>query len=392
MLKLGVIGYGGRIRGVLEEIYRLTDQAVVTAITDTRIEQIREELTTADQNAGRDIKREYFQDADEMLDATPLDGVLIGTRCSLHARMAVKVLKRNLPLYLEKPVATNMDDLVALRDAGAAATSETVVSFPLRVTPLVRVAKEIIDSGQLGTIEHVQAWNNVPYGAVYYQDWYRDENETQGLFLQKATHDFDYINYLLGYTPVTVAAMNAKQIMKGDMPAGQRCADCPKWETCLESPYHNYVTKQEAHQVRPNHLMCCFAVDTGNEDSGSALVQYHTGMHVSYTQNFFVRKSAGIRGARLMGYKGTLEFDWYTDTIKVIMHHAPRVETIHCPGGVGHGGGDTVLADSFVRILTGRGHSAAPLDSGLISCLICLKAKESARTQTFQSIVWPDQT
>ena len=26
--------------------------------------------------------------------------------------------------------------------------------------------------------------------------WYKDETETGGLFLQKATHDLDYINYL----------------------------------------------------------------------------------------------------------------------------------------------------------------------------------------------------
>ena len=61
-------------------------------------------------------------------------------------------------------------------------------------------------------MEHVQAWNNVPYGWCYYQSWYRDENETQGLFLQKATHDFDYINYLVEKRPVMVCAMNLSLI------------------------------------------------------------------------------------------------------------------------------------------------------------------------------------
>lgn len=48
-----------------------------------------------------------------------------------------------------------------------------VVSFPLRVTPLVKLAKEIVQSGKLGSIKHVQAVNNVPYGGVYYHSWYR---------------------------------------------------------------------------------------------------------------------------------------------------------------------------------------------------------------------------
>jgi len=133
--------------------------------------------------------------------------------------------------------------------------------------------------------------------------------------------------------------------------------------------------------------MCAFAEDTGNEDSGSAVIQYETGMHACYSQNFFARKSAGKRGASLFGYKGTIEFDWYTEVLKVHMHHAPRVETYDLKSaGASHGGGDTVLADNFVRMIRGEQESVAPLEAGLLSVLMCLKAKESAETRTFQAI------
>jgi len=386
MIRLGVIGYGGRARGVLGIIGQLNAGTEVVAITDVRNDEIKQQM----QNAGQDAaKVAFYTDPDEMLDKEQLDGVMIGTRCSLHTGMAIKVLKRNLPLYLEKPVATNMADLLALREAGAASSSGVVVSFPLRVTPLVQLAKEIIDSGKIGTVEHVQAWNNVPYGACYYQCWYRDENETQGLFLQKATHDFDYINYLLGIAPRSICAMNSKRVYKGDHPAGLKCDNCDEQDSCLESPFHAHYTKLEAPRVQPSGLECGFAVDTGNEDSGSALIQYESGMHVCYSQNFFARKTAGKRGASLFGYKGTLEFDWYTDELKVHMHHTPRLETYKMnTSGASHGGGDTVLADSFIRIIRGERKSIAPLDAGLLSVLMCLKAKESAATRTFQEIAY----
>lgn len=390
MLRLGVIGYGGRIQGVIGLIDRLNAGAEVVAITDVRNDEIREQM----QAAGTDpSKVTFYTDADEMLDKEQLDGALVGTRCSLHSKMGSKVLGRNIPLYLEKPVATNMGDLMALREAGKKATSDAVVSFPLRVTPLVQMAKEIMDSGQLGTIEHAQAWNNVPYGWVYFQGWYRDEETVQGLFLQKATHDFDYINYLLKAQPTMVSAMISKQIYKGDHAAGLKCDDCTEWQECLESPYHMYYTKQETDRVRPSGLMCGFAVDTGNEDSGSALMQYASGMHVCYSQNFFARRKAAKRGATFFGYKGTLEFDWYTDELKVSMHHKPRVETYKMESNPAtHGGGDTVLVDSFVRIMKGEDHkSVSPLSAGLDSVLLCLKAKESAATKTFQEVKWPDE-
>ena len=391
MLKLGVIGYGGRIQGVLNIIDNLKADTQLTAIADVRNDAIQQHMRRQGKDPGPVA---FYTDPDEMLNKEELHGVLVGTRCSLHSRMAQKVLKRHLPLFLEKPVATTMADLLALKRAGESSASKVVVSFPLRVTPLVRLAKEIVDSGQIGTIEHVQAYNNVPYGGVYYHYWYRDENETGGLFLQKATHDFDYINHLLGIQPRWISAVKSKQIFKGDHPAGLACKECPEQETCMESPYNLYVSSAETAGIDAapfEPYLCSFAADTGNEDSGSALIEYETGMHVSYTQNFFARKGAATRGATLIGYKGTVQFDWYTDELKVHMHHTPRVETHKIDSkAMSHGGGDLILAQSFVRVMHGRGESVSPLEAGLLSVLMCLKAKQSAETRTFQEVRYAD--
>jgi predicted dehydrogenase len=382
MLKIGVIGYGRRISKTIGDMMEVEPELCVAAVCDVDFEGVRKRLEKNGLDAG---KINLYQDPDEMLDKEKLDGVLVGTRCTLHAKMGIKVMERNLPLYLEKPVATNMQDLLALKKASEISKSDVVVSFPLRVTSLVKLAKEIVDSGKLGTIEHVQAVNNVPYGGVYYHSWYRDENETNGLFLQKATHDFDYINYLIGIKPVEVCAMTSKQIFKGDLPSGLHCKDCGIKKTCPEGPF---VMKHIKYDD-PKGDMCCYAADTGNEDSGSAIVRYETGMHVNYTQNFFARKNAAKRGARLLGYNGTLEFDWYTDELKVFMHNTDRVESYKmntlCES---HGGGDIVLAMNFINVMKGIEKTSSPIEAGLLSVLMCLKAKESAETSSFKKIDW----
>jgi predicted dehydrogenase len=387
-VRLGVIGIGGRAQGMLKMIERCGHKIDIVAVCDVKNpDELREMMT---QHEWDHRNTTFYTDADQMLDKEKLDGVMIGTRCSLHAKMAMKVLSRDLPLFLEKPIATNMDDLLALRNAAATTKSEVVVSFPLRVTQHCQVAKQIIDSGKIGTVEHVQAWNDVPYGECYYQAWYRDENETQGLWLQKATHDFDYITYLLGYNPVRICAMKSKQVFKGDKPAGLKCKDCDEWDDCEISPFHRYMSSGIGRAVTTNEHQCAFAVDTGNEDSGSAIVMYDTGMHVSYSQNFFARKGAGRRGARLYGYKGTVDFDWYTNEVRVYLHQS-TTEEVHKinPGSGSHSGGDPCLADNFVRIIRGEQKSVSPLSAGLLSVLMCLKAKESCLTNTFQEIAWP---
>jgi len=84
-----------------------------------------------------------------------------------------------------------------------------------------------------------------------------------------------------------------------------------------------------------------------------------------------------------------VQFDWYTDELKVFMHHTPRVETHKIDSkAMSHGGGDLVLVQSYLDIIRnpGSGVSVAPLQAGLLSVLMCLKAKESARTHTFQEV------
>jgi len=387
MSKVGVIGYGHQVKRLLGMMQEMDSSCHISAIADVRHHEIREQMN-AD---GVDLSRiSFYENADDMLGGSELDGVFIGTRCSLHTSMALKVLPRQIPLYLEKPVATTMEDLVKLRNANALYGNKTVVSFPLRVTHHVQLVKEIIESGKIGTVEHVQAINNVNYGNIYYHGWFRDEAETQGLFVQKATHDFDYINHILGLRPVTVCAMTSKQIFKGNKPAGLQCKNCDETSTCPESPDN---LRKHAFE-EPLGPYCCFAEDTGNEDSGSALIAYESGMHMSYSQNFFVRKKAAARGARFLGYKGTVEFDWATNRIQVFMHHTPRVESYEIDSAataVGHAGGDSTLLENFIALMQGRTQtSVSTLEDGLNSTLLCLKAKESAETGSFCEVKWPD--
>lgn len=386
-MKLAVIGLGGRITSLIDVFKKYDNNFQLTAVSDIRNEDIKLELIKKDINISN---TSFYTDADEMLSANNFDGVAIGTICSLHAEMAIKVIKKGKALFLEKPVATNAEDLSRLNSTYKIYNEmrdKILVSFPLRGTPLFKMVKEIIDSGKIGTVEHVQAINNVPYGGIYFhRNMYRDEHITGGMFLQKATHDFDYINKILGIRPTVICAMTSKQIFKGNRPKGLKCIDCKETEECPESKKNLALNAQFPYETTRGEY-CCFATDTGNEDSGSAIIRYETGMHVVYTQNFVARKRAGKRGARFIGYKGTLEFDFLTGEIKVYMHTTPRVETykVEAANDI-HFGGDITLVRNFIGIAEGREKSTIPLDDGIISALMCIKAKESENNRTFQKI------
>jgi predicted dehydrogenase len=261
------------------------------------------------------------------------------------------------------------------------------VSFPLRYTPLFTAALEIVQSGRLGKINQVQAINDVSYGGVYFGQWYRDFEQMGGLWLQKATHDFDYINLLTGAAPVTVAAMTTQNVFGGQMPFDLKCSKCDLTETCLESP-KNQILRGDAggaSEVGQDHA-CLFSEGIRNQDAGSAIIRYANAVHASYTQNFVTRFSAHTRGAIIIGYDATLKFDWYTDEVTVTDHHRNRVDRIVTKSFEGHSGGDSVLVRDFLNMVRTKQPPQANLKAGLLSVAMCLAARESAESQTFQRI------
>jgi hypothetical protein len=94
----------------------------------------------------------------------------------------------------------------------------------------------------------------------------------------------------------------------------------------------------------------------------------------------------GRRGATVIGYTASLEFDWYDNTLRVVDHHQDRVDNITIKATEGHGGGDEMLAMNFIDVMRGRSKSISNLRAGLLSAAMCLAAAESAKMRTFQSI------
>jgi|YNPNPStandDraft_1061719.scaffolds.fasta_scaffold02538_1 predicted dehydrogenase len=384
MLQIGIIGYGGRVSSMAKALAVYGIPYRVAAIVDPRAP----ELQAANDPFLQDTV--FYATPEEMLEKEKLDGVMVGTRCYLHTEMACKVAPYKLPLFLEKPVAITFEQVKRLDAAFRDYPAPTVVSFPLRLSPIVQTVKQLLEADTIGTVEQVIAFNDVPYGDVYYYSWYRNYEQVGGLFLQKATHDLDYIAYLLNQRPRLLCAMKAQRIYGGEMPFDLHCVDCERWETCPESPFNLFYQRYQGEKVdTQSQRMCLFAKGILNEDLGSCLLEYENGAQASYTQNFFARFKAARRGARLYGYRGTIHFDWYENVIRVYKHHTPSVETIEFTGEMPHFGGDRELCLDFLRAMRDGTPSRSPMAAGILSALTCLWARESAESRRYCEVVMP---
>jgi predicted dehydrogenase len=354
-MKLGIIGLGHRMNSMLAQFREADPELEIVGVVDADPEKARDRLPEETRT-----KVSFYDSVRELVESEKPDALAIGTRCDSHTRFAIEAAPYGLPLYLEKPIATSMAQARELEATFEKSQSPVLVSFPLRTSTLCQRAKQILDQGAVGRVEHIQAVNYVSYGTVYFESWYRDHAVTQGLFLQKATHDFDYLAFLAGAPITRVAAMSSVgRVFRDSDTKGANPDPLALYYDGIGSP------------------------ETGmNEDSSSALLEFGNGAKGVYTQVFFAKRSPK-RGAVLSGFKGTVEFDWYENTVKTTHHREPFNDVSSVDGTDDHFGGDRILAENFVAMVRDKASPAASLASGLASVYACLAAKESAETGRF---------
>lgn len=387
MIRLGVIGHGGRMSAMIKSAFRAAAPDLrVAGIVDSDERGARERLADVDK---ADVV--FYSSLSEMVRKGKLDALAIGTRCDTHAPYAVEAARYDLPLFLEKPVAISMAQAERLEKAFVKSKCRVVVSFPLRVSPLCMLARKFVEENAVGEPVHILGVNYVSYGTTYWENFYRNYKISGGLFLQKATHDFDYMTYLMGAQIVRVAAMGTfSKVFGGRKPAGLVCSKCREQNTCLESPQNRKRNGSGPHtDDHPCvYSAACGSVKTGtNEDASSALLEFENGAHGVYTQVFFSRRDAATRGATISGHLGTVSFDWYANSLKRVRHHAPFSDTVRAAQGLSHFGGDAELAMDFIGLIRGTcKKSRTPIATGIQSVYTCLAARESARAGRFVKV------
>jgi predicted dehydrogenase len=104
-----------------------------------------------------------YDTAEAMLDAEPLDAVIVATPNRSHYPIARAALERGLHVLCEKPVGMSSSEARRLADLAAAKGVTTMVPFTYKNMPGFRYLKELVDEGYIGQPYHL----NMRYYAGY---------------------------------------------------------------------------------------------------------------------------------------------------------------------------------------------------------------------------------
>ena len=112
----------------------------------------------------------------QMLGEHQFDIICIVTPPVYHAEMALAALSHGAHVICEKPTALNADEARKMYEAAEHPNSVHLMGHELRFNPNRRKIKELIESGYIGAVRHVNILNiGSSYGAPDsrpYNDWW----------------------------------------------------------------------------------------------------------------------------------------------------------------------------------------------------------------------------
>lgn len=105
-----------------------------------------------------------FASDEEMLAQPKLaDVMLIATQDRQHVPTALKALDKGYHILLEKPISPDLGECLRLQRKAQETGRTVVVCHVLRYTPFYSSIKDLLDSGELGRLETIDAVEHVAY-------------------------------------------------------------------------------------------------------------------------------------------------------------------------------------------------------------------------------------
>lgn len=341
------------------------------------------------------------------------DVVIVTTVDASHHEYIVATMEAGCDAITEKPMTTEVERCRLILDARRRTGRSCRVTFNYRYSPPRSQVKDLLMSGEIGDVLSVDFhWMlNTHHGADYFRRWHSRKEFSGGLFVHKATHHFDLVNWWLGAVPVSVLATGKREFYTPEMArrmglrgAHERCRTCPEKARCgfmldlAASPGLRELYLEQEHHDGYLRDRCVFRPDIDIEDTMNALVAYNTGATLSYSLNAFnawegytvafngtrgrlehsVVESVYVNGTETV--QGEVAADGVKIRVVPLRGEGREIEPWTAEGE--HGGGDRLmLEDIFLPSPPpDRYLRAADERAGACSILVGIAANQSLKT------------
>lgn len=366
-LGIGIIGCGGRIRGVSRRTCRQDKRLRLVGVYDINpksVESTRQFFSIPEYYAHTDKEIKAYDSPESLVSDPEIDWVMVGSWNAVHREHVVAAFEAGKHVFCEKPLATTIEDCIAMRDAWQASGKQFVIGFTLRFSPHYRKIKELIDQGIVGDIISMEFNEtlNFNHGGWIHDDWRSETKHAGTHLLEKCSHDIDLVNWMVGSRASRVASFGGRDFF---IPSNAYHMERLGTNEKGDRAYKAMGSTRNRPDTDP-------FTRKGKDivDNQVAIIEYENNVRATFHTNC----NAGIPERRMyiLGTEGAIRADVLTGVIesKRIGFDTELIKHDSDASG-GHGGGDQVLAVELKDCMLNNGSPAAGLAEGLMSAITC---------------------
>ena len=205
-VRIGIVGLGRGNGSSFAKIYNENPKSKLIGICDILDERVKE------------ISKKYNVsyttcNYHELIDRNDIDLISIHTGDRYHAPIALEALDKGKHVFIEKPMATTIEDCHKIVKKMDETGLKVDVGFILRFNPFFKGIKKIVDDGVLGDIYYAE-------GDYIVDDLYHSiekvTNSYSIAFVCSGTHPMDLLHWYVG-EPVEVQAYSNNGIASKEM-------------------------------------------------------------------------------------------------------------------------------------------------------------------------------
>jgi predicted dehydrogenase len=136
-----------------------------------------------------------FLSLEEALDKSPCDAVVITTPTPTHQELTVTATQHGKHVFVEKPMALNLEECDAMIEATRRAGVVLQIGFMRRFAPEFVEAARRIEGGEIGRPMMIKS---LSHGPGLPPAWARDLRTSNGMLAEVNSHDWDAVRWLMG--------------------------------------------------------------------------------------------------------------------------------------------------------------------------------------------------
>jgi len=289
-IMLGQIGIGGRGSELAWIVSRLKDKYNVEMASVCDLWKVNREKAAARAESVYGRAPRSFQNMEELLAQKDIDAVIVATADFQHAPILRVVAEAGKDAYCEKPMANDLAEAKAARDAVLSRDLIVQIGSQHRSEAYQIATKQLIDTGALGEVSKVEVvWN-------YHGPRWRGRREVS----QIREEDTNWRKWLLNkpYRPFDPRAYFEFRLYK-DFSSG--IAD--QWLSHASDLVHYFMDDNFPKSVVAHGGVFAWPDGRENPDTFQALMEYPKGFLFSYSTSF---GNDCDSFSRIMGKKATL--------------------------------------------------------------------------------------